>query len=349
MPWPCRRRPCWACQPTSEPMLLPGHDPDAVQAAARRLADGELLGLPTETVYGLAARADHDLAVAKIFAAKGRPSDHPLIVHVLDAAGAQPFALHLPATALRLMDGFWPGPLTVIVPRRPGMAEAATGGQATVALRSPAHPVARAVMAAARELGVPGVAAPSANRFGRVSPTLAQHVVEEFGPTLMVLDGGACEVGIESSIVDCSGAHPALLRPGLVSRTRIEAALGEVLVAPGAHAPKASGTLAAHYAPTARLRLLEPDRLALLLAAGAASGGLEGVAVYSRAQPPAGLAWKWHALPADPAAAAHELFAVLRALDAAGAREIWVEAPPRDPAWDGVRDRLGRAAAAFID
>ncbi|MBA4217616.1 MAG: L-threonylcarbamoyladenylate synthase [Roseateles sp.] len=330
-------------------MLLPGHDADAVQAAARGLADGELLGLPTETVYGLAARADRDEAVAKIFAAKGRPSDHPLIVHVLDAAGAEPFADHLPAAARRLMEAFWPGPLTVIVPRARGVASSAAGGQATVALRAPAHPVARAVLAAALELGVLGVAAPSANRFGRVSPTRATHVVEEFGPGLLVLDGGACEVGIESSIVDCSRERPALLRPGLIGRARIEAALGEPLVAPDAQAPKASGTLAAHYAPAARLRLLDADRLALLLATGAASAGLEGVAVYSRAQPPAGLAWKWQAQPGDPAAAAHELFAVLRALDAAGAREIWVEAPPRDPAWDGVRDRLSRAAAAFTE
>lgn len=327
-------------------LLLPGNDLEAVQAAARRLADGELLGLPTETVYGLAARADSDAAVAKIFAAKGRPSDHPLIVHVLDANGAEPFADHLPATARRLMDAFWPGPLTVIVPRAPGVATGAAGGQATIALRAPAHPVARAVLAAARGLGVQGLAAPSANRFGRVSPTLARHVVEEFGPELMVLDGGACEVGIESSIVDCSRARPALLRPGLISRARIEAALGEPLAEADAAAPKASGTLAAHYAPAARVRLLEADRLALLLATAAASGSLEGVAVYSRARLPA---WRWQALPADPAAAAHELFAVLRSLDAAGAREIWVEAPPRDPAWDGVRDRLSRAAAAFTD
>ena len=327
-------------------LALPGHDPDTVQAAAQRLADGELLGLPTETVYGLAARADQDAAVAKIFAAKGRPSDHPLIVHVLDATAAEPFADHLPDTARRLMEAFWPGPLTVIVPRKAGMAEAAAGGHATVALRSPAHPVARAVMAAARERGVDGLAAPSANRFGHVSPTQARHVVEEFGPGLMVLDGGACEVGIESTIVDCSRARPALLRPGLLPRARIEAVLGEPLADPDAAAPKASGTLAAHYAPSARVRLLDAASLALRFATASASGALEGVAVYSRAQLPA---WRWQALPADPAAAAHELFAVLRDLDAAGAREIWVEAPPRDPAWDGVRDRLSRAAAAFTD
>ena len=169
---------------------------------------------------------------------------------------------------------------------------------------------------------------------------------QEFGDDFLVLDGGSCEVGIESSIVDCSRDRPALLRPGLISRTRIEAALGEALAEPDAAAPKASGTLAAHYAPSARVRLLEADRLALLFATAAASGGLEGVAVYSRAQLPA---WRWQALPADPAAAAHELFAVLRSLDAAGAREIWVEAPAHDPAWDGVRDRLSRAAAAFTD
>lgn len=331
-------------------MLLPGQDPAAIQAAAQRLADGELLGLPTETVYGLAARADQDAAVAKIFAAKGRPADHPLIVHVLDTAGAGPFAEHLPDTARRLMDAFWPGPLTVIVPRRAGVAEAAAGGQATVGLRAPSHPVARAVLSAARALGVAGVAAPSANRFGRVSPTLAQHVIDEFEPGLMVLDGGACDVGIESSIVDCSREHPALLRPGLLSRERLEAVLGEPLRAPDAAAPKASGTLAAHYAPRARVRLLASDALAARLAVGAAAGALQGLAVYSRAQfPSAQAAWRWQPMPADPAAAAHELFAVLRALDAEGVREIWVEAPPVDPAWDGVRDRLSRAAAAFSD
>ncbi|PTT77319.1 threonylcarbamoyl-AMP synthase, partial [Pelomonas sp. HMWF004] len=303
-------------------------------------------GLPTETVYGLAARADWDEAVAGIFAAKGRPSDHPLIVHVLDAAGAEGFADHLPAAARQLMAAFWPGPLTVIVPRKAGVATSAAGGHATVALRAPAHPVARAVLAAARALGVDGVAAPSANRFGRVSPTLARHVVEEFGPGLMVLDGGACEVGIESSIVDCSRERPALLRPGLISSARIEAALGQPLAEADAAAPKASGTLAAHYAPAARVRLLDAASLALRWGTLAAGGGQEGVAVYSRAPLPA---WRWQALPADPAAAAHELFAVLRALDAAGAREIWVEAPPRDASWDGVRDRLSRAAAAFTD
>lgn len=331
-------------------MLLPGHDPDAIQAAAQRLADGELLGLPTETVYGLAARADDDAAVAKIFAAKGRPADHPLIVHVLDGEGASLFAERLPEVAQRLMQAFWPGPLTVIVPRRAGVAQAAAGGQATIALRSPSHPVARAVLAAARDLGVAGLAAPSANRFGRVSPTLARHVVEEFGAGLMVLDGGACDVGIESSIVDCSRGNPALLRPGLLSRERIEAVLGVPLQAPDVSAPKASGTLAAHYAPSARVRLLSADALAARLAVSAGAGSTDGLAVYSRARfPSAVAAGNWRPMPADPAEAAHELFAVLRAFDMQGVREIWVETPPVDSAWDGVRDRLSRAAAAFSD
>jgi L-threonylcarbamoyladenylate synthase len=327
-------------------MLLDGSDPHAVEQAARALAAGELVALPTETVYGLGARADDDAAVAKIFAAKGRPADHPLIVHVLDAADAARFASELPPVALRLMQAFWPGPLTVIVPRAPGMAAAAAGGQSSVGLRCPAHPVARALLAAARAQGVLGVAAPSANRFGRVSPTQACHVVDEFEPGLIVLDGGECEVGIESSIVDCSRGHPVLLRPGVLTQEQIEAAAGERLLARDAQAPRASGTLAAHYAPRATVRLLSTAALAEGLAAAQAKQSLETLAVYSRsAQMPAGPLLR--RMPEDARAAAHELFAVLRELDAAGASEIWIEIPPPDGAWDGVRDRLSRAAAAF--
>ncbi|WP_397534080.1 L-threonylcarbamoyladenylate synthase [Roseateles sp.] len=323
-------------------MLLNGHDPAALRRSAEHLAAGELLAMPTETVYGLGARADDDAAVAKIFAAKGRPSDHPLIVHVLDAADAEAFAAELPPVARRLMAAFWPGPLTVIVPRKPGVAAASAGGQDTIGLRCPAHPVARALMAEARQLGVLGIAAPSANRFGRVSPTRATHVEEEFEGRVWVLDGGDCEVGIESSIVDCSRAHPVLLRPGVLTPAEIEAAAGEPLRAPDAQAPRASGTLAAHYAPRAVVRLLAPAQLADALQKEPPAG----LAVYSRTlSPPAGVLHR--AMPGEAKAAAHELFAVLRALDAAGAQEIWIEAPPPDSGWDGVRDRLSRAAAAF--
>lgn len=327
-------------------MVLDGHQPDAVRAAARALADGELAGVPTETVYGLAARADRDEAVAKIFAAKGRPSDHPLIVHVLDEAGARVFAQEIPPIAHKLIEAFWPGPLTLILRRVPGLATASAGGQDTVGLRCPSHPVFRALMAQCRELGVEGLSAPSANRFGRVSPTTAQHVADEFEPGLLVLDGGPCDVGIESTIVDCSRGGLVLLRPGVLTPQQLETAAGVALQAPDARAPRASGTLAAHYAPHATVRLLSTDALRAALTGGRPAG----LAVYSRTSfgpEGPGAEFLHRAMPVQARAAARQLFAVLRELDAAGATEIWIEAPPVEAAWDGVRDRLSRAAAAF--
>jgi L-threonylcarbamoyladenylate synthase len=329
--------------------IVDGHDPDALTQAAQRLAAGELVALPTETVYGLGARADDDAAVARVFAAKGRPSDHPLIVHVPDAESARAFAAEWPERAQRLVDAFWPGPLTVIVPRAAGQAAAAAGGQDTVGLRCPAHPVAHALLVRAAALGVPGVAAPSANRFGRVSPTLATHVADEFGPDLWVLDGGPCEVGIESAIVDCSRNRAVLLRPGVLTRERIEAALGgERLADRDAQAPRASGTLAAHYAPRAKVRLMDASalRAALRVLGPVARGAAPPVAVYSRTVGPLPKGLPGRAMPAEAAAAAQALFGALRELDAAGTPLIWIENPPADPAWDGVRDRLQRAAAA---
>ena len=326
-------------------MLLDGRQARDIERAAQALAAGELVGLPTETVYGLGARADDDAAVAKVFAAKGRPADHPLIVHVADPAGAQAFAQDWPPVAQRLVSVLWPGPLTVIVPRLPGMAAAAAGGQASVGLRCPAHPVARALLQAACGLGVPGVAAPSANRYGRISPTLARHVVDEFEPGLLVLDGGACDVGIESSIVDCTRGHPVLLRPGLLTRAQLEAAAGEPLHDRDQAAPKASGTLDAHYAPRARLRLMPAEMLKTALSL--LDGADVRLAVYCRTVPrKAAVAARYRAMPGQPAQAAHELFAALRELDAEGVHLIWVEEPPAGPEWDGVRDRLQRAAAS---
>jgi L-threonylcarbamoyladenylate synthase len=327
--------------------ILPGRDPLAVRAAAAHLAQGELVAFPTETVYGLGARADNDAAVARVFAAKGRPADHPLIVHVADRGAAAHFSAAPGGAARRLMAAFWPGPLTVIVPRRAGCAEAASGGHGSIGLRMPAHPVALALLREAARLGVAGVAAPSANRFGRVSPTAAAHVQQELGEALWVLDGGVCEVGIESTIVDCTGARPALLRPGQLGRARIERVLGRPLAAPGAGAARAPGTLASHYAPGAGVHLMDAaalQREALLRRGGAGVGGVVGV--YSRLAPQAcsGPAWAYRAMPQDAAAVAHELFAVLRGLDADGVSAIWVERPPPGPEWDGVRDRLQRAA-----
>ncbi|MBX3605124.1 MAG: threonylcarbamoyl-AMP synthase [Piscinibacter sp.] len=326
-------------------MLRPGDDAAAVAEAARVLAGGGLVGLPTETVYGLAARADRDEAVAAVFERKGRPSDHPLIVHIADPADATHFTEALPALARRLGEAFWPGPLTVIVPRRPGMAGAAAAGQATIGLRCPSHPVAQALLRAARELGVPGIAAPSANRFGRISPTRAAHVVEEFGDDLLVLDGGECAVGIESAIVDCSRSHPVLLRPGQIGRDRLEAAAGERLREPDDEAPRAPGTLEAHYAPRARLRLMPAGMLnTALQLLGPAEIKL---ALYSRTvRLPPGARLRFKSMPSRAEDCAHELFAALRELDAQGVDLIWVEEPPPGPEWDGVRDRLQRAAAA---
>lgn len=333
-------------------MILDGRDPAAVAAAAQALRAGQLVGLPTETVYGLGADAGNDAAVAQIFAAKGRPTDHPLIVHVADAAGVESFARDVPDFARQLIQAFWPGPLTLILPRRPDVAAAAAGGQDSIGLRCPSHPLAHALLLAARALGVQGVAAPSANKFGRVSPTTAAHVQSEFGDSLLILDGGACTVGIESTIIDCTRGAPVLLRPGQITREQVQAACGlrllgkEELEAP---APRASGTLEAHYAPHAKVRLMEGRALqtALDVLGQEFDGGQATIAVYARSilrVPSAKVLYR--RMPDDAAAAAQQLFAVLRDFDAQGVKLIWVEAPPPSSDWEGVRDRLQRAAAS---
>jgi L-threonylcarbamoyladenylate synthase len=337
-------------------MILDGNDPAAIATAARAVRSGALLGLPTETVYGLAANASSDAAVAQIFAAKGRPSDHPLIVHVANAEGIAHFAREVPAFAQKLVAAFWPGPLTVILPRLPGAATAATGGQDSVGLRCPAHPVAHALLVACAapgdgpEAGGPpvwGVAAPSANRFGRVSPTTAQHVQDELGVDLLVLDGGPCQVGIESTIVDCTRGVPVLLRPGAVTREQIQQACGMAPLSKDElpdHTPRASGTLESHYAPTAKVRLM--DAKALQTGLDVLGADAAHIAVYSRAA----LRTKssklvMRRMPDDAAATAQQLFAVLRGFDDDGVKLIWIETPPATPEWEGVRDRLQRAAA----
>jgi L-threonylcarbamoyladenylate synthase len=332
-------------------VIIDGRSPAALAQAVQALAAGELVGLPTETVYGLAADANDEQAVAKIFAAKGRPTDHPLIVHVPDEAAADRFAVDVPPFAHRLMQAFWPGPLTLILPRRAPHAAAAAGGQASIGLRCPSHPVAHALLRACAQADPPieGLAAPSANQFGRVSPTTAEHVRAEFGDGLLVLDGGPCEVGIESAIVDCTRGVPVLLRPGVLTRDQVAAACGERLWLPeelaDAHqpAPRASGTLESHYAPRAAVRLMDaPSLRAALRVLG---GSAPPIGVYARTPLPTGAPNVIvRRLPDDAADAARELFAVLRELDDAGVQLIWVETPPAEPAWDGVRDRLQRAA-----
>ena len=368
------------------------------------------MAFPTETVYGLGADACNDAAVAKIFAAKGRPADHPLIVHVQSADVLDHFASEVPAFAQRLIAAFWPGPLTVIVPRRAGVASASAGGQNSIGLRCPAHPMAQDLLAACAALGVKGLAAPSANQFGHVSPTTAQHVRDEFegsAEVVEVLDGGACSVGIESTIIDCTRGAPVLLRPGVLTTAQLEAAMGQKLLsndellahylrrsqpdlstrfpfssspnsplknalgdtphnassheavplktaslaAPPRDAmpieatpPKASGTLASHYAPRAKLRLM--DAKALQTALNLLGAEAANIAIYSRAiLSSSSEKIIRRRMPDDAGAAAQQLFAVLRDFDAQQVKLIWVETPPLDTDWDGVRDRLERAAA----
>jgi L-threonylcarbamoyladenylate synthase len=326
-------------------MIHSGTDPVAIQHAARLIRSGALIGLPTETVYGLAADASSDAAVALIFAAKGRPPNHPLIVHIAEAQQVLDYASSVPPFAARLIAAFWPGPLTLILPRKPGVATAAAGGQDSIGLRCPSHPVAQALLNACRS----GVAAPSANRFGRVSPTTAAHVADELGDALFVLDGGPCDVGIESTIVDCTRGQPVLLRPGVLTRAQLEAACAESVLdnaALAANAPRASGTLDSHYAPNAKVRLMDKTELQAALAAVEPS---LRIAVYAYSIPGidaiSAASVLYRAMPLQASQVAHELFAVLREFDAQGVAQIWVETLPDAADWDGVRDRLIRAAA----
>ena len=312
--------------------MISSPTPDALARAARLLREGELVAFPTETVYGLGADARNERAVRAIFAAKGRPADHPVIVHVKDADDAAAWAGSMPRGARVLADAFWPGPLTIIVPRAPDVPGVVTGGQDSVGLRVPSHPVAQALLHAFAAAGGRGIAAPSANRFGRISPTTAQHVRDDLGDDVaMIVDGGACDVGIESTIVAFTGDHAVLLRPGGIAEAEIARVLGAPLRAASAHAPRASGTLASHYAPRTRSRLVSADALA----------AQDHAAVLARTVAPRHA--RWIAAPRDAAAYAHDLYANLRALDAMGASEILIEDVPTGEAWDAVRDRLVRA------
>ncbi len=313
---------------------------EALARAVALLRRGELVAFPTETVYGLGADARNADAVRAIFAAKGRPADHPVIVHLASAAELPDWAAHVPSSARLLAAAFWPGPLTLIVPRAAGVSDAVTGGQDTVGLRVPAHPVAQALL---RAFGG-GIAGPSANRFGRISPTTAAHVAEDLGDRVaLILDGGACDVGIESTIVACVDERPVLLRPGGVSVEALERVLGRTPGLPDAQAPRASGTLASHYAPRTPARLVSTTELQAL--AGGPPAVRRGVLARTLAEPSA-FAGTWLAAPRDAAGYAHALYANLRALDAAGVDEIVIEQPPAEDAWLPVRDRLQRATHA---
>jgi len=316
-------------------------DRASIARAAQLLRDGKLVAFPTETVYGLGADAGNPAAVRRIFEVKGRPEDHPVIVHVADIAAAGRWALSMPDDACALAAAFWPGPLTLIVPRAAHVSDAVTGGQASVGLRAPAHPVARALLA---EFGN-GIAAPSANRFGLVSPTTARHVADDLGESVdLILDGGACDVGIESTIIALTGHAPMMLRPGGIDIDAIAKVLGRMPVARDAAAPRASGSLGSHYAPRTPAGLVAKDALRAELSQ--LEGRDERVAVLAwSVEPPDGFDGVWLGAPRDAVAYGHALYANLRALDAANADTILIEQVPEGNAWTAIRDRLARATS----
>jgi L-threonylcarbamoyladenylate synthase len=314
---------------------------ESLARAAQRLRAGDLVAFPTETVYGLGADAANPDAVRKIFAAKGRPTTHPVIVHLLDMPQVEYWARDIPEDARKLAAAFWPGPLTLILPRAAHVPDVVTGGQDSVGLRVPSHPVARQLLAAFAAIGGQGIAGPSANRFGRISPTTARHVADDQGDAVaLILDGGACDVGIESTIVAFDGSTPMLLRPGGIDFDDLVRVLGSVPRAPDARAPRVSGSMASHYAPRTPARIVAAASLA------SDTRGSVSVAVLSRTVPrPAAFTGTWIVAPADAHAYAHELYANLRSLDDAGAAAILIEDIPEDSAWLAVRDRLQRAAS----
>lgn len=311
-----------------------------ITRAVAILRRGGLIGLPTETVYGLAANAANEVAVRRIFAAKGRPVDHPVIVHLADARQLNEWAIEIPESAHRLAAAFWPGPLTIILKRSNKAAPAVTGGLPTIGLRVPSHPIAQQVLQAFGG----GLAAPSANRFGHVSPTTSQHVRDEFGDEIeLILEGGACEIGLESTIVDLSTDEPVLLRYGAVTPEQIETVLDRPLGNPALNTTPASGRLESHYAPRAAVEIVACDELEAKAGEWALRGGKAVVISPTLACDLPGV--MHYAVPADPAGFAHELYAALRQADAWGAQVALVVPPPESGLGLAVADRLRKAAA----
>jgi L-threonylcarbamoyladenylate synthase len=308
----------------------------SIKDAAAILRRGGLVAFPTETVYGLGADASNRDAVARIYTVKGRPSSHPVIVHIGDRGQLSRWASEVPEHAHTLAERFWPGPLTLVLRRASGVSSELTGGQDTIGLRVPGHPVALALL---REFGG-GIAAPSANRFGRISPTTAEHVRQDLGADVdLVLDGGACEIGIESTIVDVSRGSAVLLRPGRIGVGDIKRALGVAPLPPDSAAPRAPGSLDAHYAPHRLLRLVPAAHWESTLRVGSGRRSVLAFGDHPRGDASA----LWIKAPGDPARYGHDLYANLRALDASGCDEILVEEPPASEDWTAIRDRLTRA------
>lgn len=346
--------------PSKSPPPVP-HPPmrvaPEIASAAASLRAGDLVAFPTETVYGLGADARNEQALRKIFELKGRPADHPLILHLASFDELPQWVAEVPPAARKLAQAFWPGPLTLVLPRHPTVSRVLTGGQDSIAVRVPSHPVAQALLQAFGS----GIAAPSANRYGHVSPTTSAHVRDEFGDAVPVLEGGDCEVGVESTILSLLDASPQILRPGLIQAAEIERVLAQAVralpassTAPGhASVPRVPGSTLQHYAPRTPLSLVPQAALDSEIERANALGlpvavlarharSAEGLAACGAA-PPFVLAWV--TAPATAVGFAHELYARLRELDKVGAHRILVERVPDEPDWEAVSDRLQRAAA----
>ena len=314
-----------------------------ITQAAAILRAGGLVAFPTETVYGLGANAEDEVAVRKIFAAKGRPADHPVIVHLGEMMDMVHWSGQIPKQAWHLAETYWPGPLTLILPRLPRAKDVVTGGLDTVGLRIPSHPVAQSLL---REFGG-AIAAPSANRFGRVSPTRAEHVREEFGDQVeMILDGGDCEVGLESTIVDFSGEEPVILRPGAITLEQVEAVCGMRLASPETSQTRSPGRLASHYAPLAAVEIVDGPQLAQRAADLLARGKRVAVLTVGKVTLPSGI--QVISLSADSAGIAHDLYSALREADKMRCDFVLVSLPAEVGIGAAIADRLRKAAAPRV-
>ena len=316
-----------------------------IDAAVQALRDGELVAFPTETVYGLGANAQNPVAVRRIFEVKGRPATHPVIVHLDSPRYLHRWVREVPDQAMRLAERFWPGPLTLVMARAAHVHDVVTGGQDTVAIRVPGHPMAQQLLTAFGG----GIAAPSANRYGRLSPTRPEHVRDELGDAVrLILDGGECQIGLESTIVACEGPSVRLLRPGAVTASQLRAVVGELEIGADLQSPRVPGSTPSHYAPVTPVTIVPAGEIDSQ--ASALSQGGRRIAVLAQRLPLKGHKYvTWVNAGRRPEQYAQDLYANLRALDKAGCQRILVQDVPHDERWDAVRDRLLRAASDVSD
>lgn len=316
-----------------------------IETAVQALRDGELVAFPTETVYGLGANAQNPAAVAKIFEAKGRPKNHPVIVHLDTPRFLHRWVSEVPDVAMKLAEKFWPGPLTMVMKRGPNVHDIVTGGQDTVAIRVPSHPMAQQLLTAFGG----GIAAPSANKYGRMSPTRPEHVRDELGDAVkVVLDGGESQIGLESTIVSVDGPSVRLLRPGAVTAAQLRTVVSELLMGPDLESPRVPGSTPSHYAPVTPLIIVPAGEIDAQ--AAALSEGGKRIAVLAQRLPLKSHKYvTWINAGRRPEQFAHDLYANLRTLDKAGCQKILVQDVPQDEKWDAIRDRLIRAASSISD